>query len=359
MSDTARPLLIVDSPDLLDDLLRLAATAGYDAEVVTAAALARSGWARAPVVVVAAALVSALVTAGLPRRSGVVVVAQADEESPGSGADRAVYPGALALGAERVIHLPGGEGALVDYLAASAERSVQPGTVVAVVGGRGGGGATTLAVALALAGTRRGLDTVLVDADPLGGGIDLAFGAEDVVGMRWPDLVAVRGRVAGRTLAGALPFSHGVLLVSWDRRATAELDLAAVSAVFAGARRSGDLVVLDLPRHLNEPARLMLGYASTALVVLPGEVRAAAAAARVTAVVSELCPDLRLVLRGPAPGGLDAASVTAALGVPMAGVMRAEPGLALAAERGEPPGQRSGPLARLAEVLVTELVESR
>jgi hypothetical protein len=43
---------------------------------------------------------------------------------------------------------------------------------------------------------------------------------------------------------------------------------------------------------------------------------------------------------------LSADDVAEALGVPLAGLVRAEPGLAAALERGDPPGRRTkGPLA--------------
>ncbi len=65
------------------------------------------------------------------------------------------------------------------------------GTVVAVIGGRGGAGASLFAVALAQAAS----DSLLVDVDPWAGGIDLVVGAEATPGVRWPDL-ALQGRTA-------------------------------------------------------------------------------------------------------------------------------------------------------------------
>jgi CO dehydrogenase nickel-insertion accessory protein CooC1 len=67
-------------------------------------------------------------------------------------------------------------------------------------GGRGGAGASVLATALALTASRLDRPTMLVDADPYGGGLDLVLGAEKTGGLRWPDLAGTRGRVGGRTL---------------------------------------------------------------------------------------------------------------------------------------------------------------
>ena len=61
------------------------------------------------------------------------------------------------------------------------------GAAVAVVGGCGGAGASVLAAALAVTAVRHGGRALLVDCDPLGGGLDLVLGAEHVAGLRWPD----------------------------------------------------------------------------------------------------------------------------------------------------------------------------
>jgi len=47
-----RPLVVTADPDVLDDLLRLAATAGVDIDVAPDAGVARRSWASAPFVVV-------------------------------------------------------------------------------------------------------------------------------------------------------------------------------------------------------------------------------------------------------------------------------------------------------------------
>jgi hypothetical protein len=74
--------------------------------------------------------------------------------------------------------------------------------------------------------------------------------------------------------------------------------------------------------------------------VVPAEVRATAAAARVVTALERVCgaPDLRVVVRGPAPSGLSAHVVAAGLGLPLAGHVRADRRLAAALERAEPPG---------------------
>ncbi len=88
-------------------------------------------------------------------------------------------------------------------------------------------------------------------------------------------------------------------MLSWDRGEPATVPVDAVAAVLAAARQSADLVVADLPRTLDDATREVLTAADTTLLVVPAELRAAAAAARVAARLGWVCRDLRLVVRGP------------------------------------------------------------
>ena len=64
---------------------------------------------------------------------------------------------------------------------------------------------------------------------------------------------------------------------------------------------------------------------------------------------------MRLVVRGPAPGGIAAADVARALGLPLLAAMRPEPRLDRRLERGELPGRPRGPLAGAARAVLAEL----
>lgn len=120
------------------------------------------------------------------------------------------------------------------------------------------------------------------------------------------------------------------------------------------------MVVADVPRTLSDPAADILRRARTVLLVVPAEVRAAAAAVRVAATARALADDVRLVVRGPAPAGLPAHVVAESLGLPLVGYLRPEPGLAAAFERGEaPPTRGRGPLAELCRRVLDELEPGR
>jgi secretion/DNA translocation related CpaE-like protein len=344
------PLVLTGDQELLDDLLRLAAAAGTEVDVAPDPAAARRRYASAPLVLVGLDQAQPCLRARLPRRTGVALIGRAGAGDP---------PWQLAelVGAAHVAMLPTAEPWVVDRLADCRTETRADGRVVAVIGGRGGAGATVLAAGLAITAGRRGLGALLVDADPLGGGLDIALGWEDLVGLRWSGLSQADGRVDADALVDALPRRGDVVILSFDRGDLRALRPEAMAATLDAGRRARALVVVDLPRQLDEAAVSALQAADRAFLVVPAELRAAAAAGRVARAVAPHCEDLALVVRGPSPGGLKADEVTRALGLPLAGTLRPEPGLAAALERGEAPAQTGrGPLAALCQRLVTELV---
>jgi secretion/DNA translocation related CpaE-like protein len=353
-----RPLLVCADPVLTDDLLRLAAAASVEAEVAHDPVSARGSWSSAPMVLVGAETVQACARARLPARRRVVVVAGRYGRPSRSGDDAVpvdIWRLAAMLDAEQVACLPEAETWLVDRLADAATGPSAGGRVVAVLGGRGGGGASVLASALAVTAARSGLRPLLVDADPYGGGLDLVLGGEEISGLRWPDLVSSSGRVSVPALYKSLPRMGELCVLSWDRGDPLEIPTAAIDTALDAGRRGSDLVVVDLPRRQDEPTVRVLQVADTVLMVVPAEVRACAAASRLTAVVRPHCADLRAVVRGPAPAGLRSREFATALGLPLAGVLRPEPGLAAALDRGEAPSASGrGPLAVLCRKLLAE-----
>ena len=84
------------------------------------------------------------------------------------------------------------------------------GSVLVVVGASGGVGASSLATAVAVRAVRAGLDVVLVDGCPLGGGLDVVLGAEQAQGVRWSDLSRLEGSADGPALLVRLPLAEGV-----------------------------------------------------------------------------------------------------------------------------------------------------
>ncbi len=333
---------MVSDPDLLDELLRLCGAAGTPPVVATdPAALARA-WPAASVVLISAELASAV--AGLPRRRRVIVV--------GAAADP-LWDVAVDVGADHVAVLPSAGGWLVGLLSAPAIAAAEPCPVLCVIGGQGGGGATTLAIALSRCASATGIETLLIDADPFGGGVDLALGMESASGDRWSQLLGPA--IGVQETAGfldRLPSRQGLRLLASDRDNPELVSDAAMSAALTVARSRCGLVVVDLPRSLDPASRVALAAAGCVYVVVPAQVRAVAAAAQLITALRGPAREIQAVVRGPAPSGLSLDAITRSLGVPLAGAVRAEPNITRDYERGVPPGQPRGPLKRLCAELL-------
>jgi secretion/DNA translocation related CpaE-like protein len=242
----------------------------------------------------------------------------------------ATWESAITVGAQHVLRLPEQETELVHELAEAAAHDDGPrGEVVAVIGGRGGAGASLFAVALALAAT----DALLVDLDPWGGGIDLLVGGETAPGLRWPDLALQAGRLNWSAVREALPRHRGISVLSGTRRGY-EVDAGPVTAVVDAGRRGGVTAVCDLPRRLTDAAQTALDTADLVVLVSPCDVRSCAATATIAPVLAMINPNLGLVVRGPSPGGLRAAEVADIAGLPLLASMRAQPRLAEQLEHG-------------------------
>ncbi|MFD5080328.1 septum site-determining protein Ssd [Streptomyces sp. NPDC058371] len=329
------PLIVTEDVELLDDLLRLCAAAGARAEVHPGVPERGGGWESAPLVLVGDDAVRRV--RGAKRRRGVVLVGRDQDDS-------GVWQRAVEIGADHVLMLPDGERWLVDRIADVAEGVGRPALTVGVIGGRGGAGASTLACALAVTSARQGRRTLLVDADPLGGGLDVLLGGETAEGLRWPAFAASRGRVGGGALEESLPELHALRVLSWDRGDSVTVPAPAVRAVLAAARRRGGAVVVDLPRRIDEGVAEALAQIDLGVLVVPAELRAIASAGRVASVIGMVLRDLRVAVRGPYAPGLDDREVARLLGLPLVGEVPAE---SQRLAEGLPPGGAArGPLAR-------------
>jgi secretion/DNA translocation related CpaE-like protein len=354
MTAPTSALLLTDDPDLLADVQRLAAAAGAELSLARDPAGARVAWATAPVVLVGPDLLPALADTRPVRRDQVHVVVLGTSD-PGC------FRSALDIGAQSVVELPRGEPWLVETLADTADGAAVRADVVGVVGGCGGAGATTFATALATAaaqgiGRASGVHpAMLVDADPLGPGIERVAGLEDLEGAGWGALLQSTGRLGSRSLRRALPSRDGLAVLGWGQGRRAALAPEVVREVLSAGARGSALVVVDLPRYPDPAAAEILRRCDHVVVVTTLELTGVASAAR---VVAELLPDARavwLVARGPATA-LDPAEVSSVLGVPLAAAMTDQRRLAESVELGLGPlRSRRGPLARAAREVLEAL----
>ncbi|MGW5411612.1 septum site-determining protein Ssd [Actinomadura geliboluensis] len=332
-------LIVTSDPALADGLLRLAAAADAHAEVAYGADEARPAWTWPALILVGADMAEDVASAGLPRRQGIVLVT-------GDGDAPEAYRLAVEAGAQDVAVLPDHEDWLINAFAAACEPEGGWATTVCVGGSRGGVGASVLAAALALAAAGQGLRTLLLDADPFGGGIDLMLGLEGHEGVRWPDLAERRGRLNTAALRETLPGTGDLSVLSWRRGEPVPIPDEAVRALLDAAARGFDLVIADVPRYPGDIGRAALSAAAATFLLVPAEVRATVAAAGIAATFRRYTSDLRLVVQGPAPGGLTAEAIAHALDIPSAGTYDRDRRLPAAVEEGDlQRACRRGPLA--------------
>ncbi|MFC8731422.1 pilus assembly protein FlpE [Luteimicrobium sp. NPDC057192] len=219
----------------------------------------------------------------------------------------------------------------------------QPGGVVlAVAGAVGGAGASSLAVACAVAAHG---GAVLVDLTA-GGGLDVLLGLEAAAGARWPDLVAARGDVDPELLTSSLPHKRGVGVLSADRRRPGPPDDAVVADVLRALAARHRTVVVDVGR------RAVPAAATHVALVVPLTVPGLAGALAWRASGAGL-PEL-VVTCGPAPGRLTPDDVASALGVPVTAHVGRVRGARAAVERGDGPPVGHGTPLRRAAVRVLE-----
>jgi len=337
----ATALLITRDEVLLEDVLRLTAAAGVDLDVAHESAAALRGWASAPVVLVGADQLSVVSAQHPVRREQVHVVT-------GTTAPDDLFRAALAIGAENVVELPAAETWLVELLTDVADGGARRATTIGVVGGSGGAGATTFAAALALTAALDTGHVLLIDADPLGGGIDRVAGFEDLDGIRWDSLASTTGRFSSRSLREALPQRDGLAVLTWASGSHCRTEAVAVREVLSAAQRGCDLVVVDLARYPDPMTIEVLSRCDHVVLVAGLTVSAVAAASRVAAYLQDSARDMHLVTRGRA-AGLGAADVSRALGIPLVAAMANQRRLVESVDLGLGPVQaRRGPLARAA-----------
>ena len=312
---------------IADAVLSAAAALGPPVEVVSSAADGLERWAAAAGVLVGEDLAAGLASLGPRARPGVYLVGFSASE---------LGRHSVPLGGQLIV-LPEGPRALRAFLAAAGGSGARGG---AVGGARGGVGASTLAAGLALAAAHGGGAAALVDADPLGGGIDLLLGAERAPGWRWPGLLGARGEVTD--VRRFLPQVGGLSVVAMERptpggAAGPPPGAESVRAVLGSLARHHDLVVLDPGRSPLPSVRPALASCRRVVLLSGTAVRAVAAAESVLGTVE--APEVVLVVRRSPGSRVPPDAVGRALGLPVAAVVPEERALARAAEEGDVPGR--------------------
>lgn len=294
-------LIAADDP-VRADILHIAAATGREVVEATDPVEIRRLFRRAFAVLIDATCAAA--TRDLPRRSRVFLV------TPDPGPPD--YECAMAIHAELACTVPSMSYDIVEALSREPARIAGGGEVIGVMGVCGGAGSSTLACALALSSSRPSL---LVDACPYSGGLDLVLGAEEIEGKRWPD-VHLDGHVPATELRGALPQVGDTALLTCDRGAvSAPPTTEEVIAVIECHRGdpAGARTIVDLPVW-SEPVAGILSALDRLILVVPAEVRAVAAAAGITRTIRT---ELAIAVRYREWSGLSSREVGRLISLPV------------------------------------------
>lgn len=337
------PLVVSRDRLLVDEVSRLAAAAGVTPDVQPPGVSVLQGWTLAPVVLVGGDAAGELVTLAPPRRTQVYVVADQQDDS--------AYRTALDLGAERVLSLSCDADWLTERLIDALDDGRARGRLVGVLGGSGGAGATTFACALGQLASRSGT-AVVVDADPLGPGVDRVLGLDTTAGVRWSDLESTTGRLGARALREALPTQERLAALTWAAGRSSPLSMGVLRECLSAARRGHDLVVVDLPRGTDPLVTDVVSRCDVvALVVSP----TVCGAASTTSTVARFEQRSRwgLVVRGR---GLDPEELARVTGLPLLAEMADQRRVSESVDLGLGPlRSRRGPLARAAAQVLAQV----
>lgn len=357
MTTPARILAVIDDQSLSTEIERVVAAAGLQA-VWTGDPSGYRVWSGAAAILLDKESARRCVERNLPRRGQVYLVGRTD---PGPLEWRA----AVAAGVQKVLTLPADDRELMAALSDAVDVStasrgcVTRGPVAAVLAGRGGAGASVFATALA----KVAAESLLIDGDPWGGGLDLVLGTETEPGLRWSDLSSAGGRLDFAALRDALPRQRGVSLLSGGRvfsgdPSNPDISPLSLAAVIEAGSRAGVTVVCDVARQRTSAAETALAAADLVVLITTADLRSCAASAAVAKWASLRNPNTAVLVRGPSPGGLRPTDISRILGFPVLAAMRPEPGIRPGLERAGLSLGRRSPLAVAARKVLGVLRQS-
>lgn len=296
-------LLVTRDPSLIDAVSATALTLGTTPVVAHDRGELRSLWPGAGVRLVGVDMADRV--SDLARDGGDTwVVGQAD----------AALLAASARLRAPALALPDASTQLAEAL--TRQRAPQPSArIVAVVGGSGGVGVSSLTVALSLVAAKRGARVTALELTDCGGGLDLLLGLETAQGVRWSDVANASGELG--SLHRELVSGQDISLLSLGREGKpARPSRAALDAVLRSLGRSQDLVLVDAGegRHLGWVAE------AQPVLVVAAHVRGVAAA-RMVAQQHEPSGAQVVVRTGPG-ATLPPQAVADALGLPLIATLR-------------------------------------
>jgi pilus assembly protein CpaE len=221
-----------------------------------------------------------------------------------------------------------GSGAVIQSGPLSTDNWSRRGAFLAVFNPKGGVGKTTIAVNLAASLMAMGRKVLLVDADTVTGHIASSLGLERVRTFA-DSLVDAREGGPGAApdsledLLAAHPSGLKVLVLSSSPLKTDTLDPAIVADVIDRARRSFDVIVVDLHPDYDVLNRAIFGRADRILVPVTPDVPALRAAVQLREVAGELgFRDKLALVINRANSGVSVADMESTVGMPSFAAIR-------------------------------------
>ncbi|WJZ01480.1 septum site-determining protein Ssd [Corynebacterium freiburgense] len=257
----------------------------------------------------AAVLVCAKVAHAIPKSTRARVFLVSPDPGPPD------WKMAVVCQAEQAFLLPAQAPELLQTLGRE-DGAVDAGTVIGFVPAVGGAGASVLAAAVARIAAEY-VSTVVIDADPESGGLDLVFGVEDVPGARWGDMQLGAHDIASNLLAALPATKDGIRVLSAARSNIVSVGSDSseqYTAAITTFRGIAELTIVDCsPATIVELAPLL----DLVVLVVPAQVRPTAAAARCAAQLKAKHVDIVAIGRHIQWSGLEPQDIERISGVPV------------------------------------------
>lgn len=179
-------------------------------------------------------------------------------------------------------------------------------TTVAIIGTRGGCGATSLAVSAAWAfADQHEYKTLLIDLDLQFGSAAMSLDLEPSRGLR--EILSHPDRIDSLLVRSALTRASdrlGLLSAEEPLEAPIDLDGEVLKPLLKWVKEDHDVVVLDVSRRLDALARVALDVSDTVCVVTDLSLAGMRDTKRLLKLLAERRPDVRLVLAANRVGGV-------------------------------------------------------
>lgn len=236
-------------------------------------------------------------------------------------ANNQTWSSALRISAQHVATIPDSREWLIENL---AQPNKAKGLSVGIVPASGGAGASIVACGLAYHARHVFKNVALVDLDQSSASLDIAFGLENQVGMRWHDFSELSGSINGSDVLRSLPSRDNIGLLTHGELKSAEVPIPR-DLILEKVREACDLVVIDLPKVSDKRfSPEAIADCDLVLVTTTATVRGSASAKRTLAEIAGYARNIELVVRTVPGSNLDPMQIAELLNTPLASAINTD-----------------------------------